>query len=583
MSNERSKRVLHIDLTTKRLSLKVRPDLEEYLGGVGVAAKLLEENMKPNLPYDDPAQPLIFCIGALSTVFPVVTKTVCMFISPLTGELGESYAGGRLAMAMFSAGYDAVVITGKSPQPVYIAINDRDVAFRDATSVWGMDCEEIGQIIRDREPGAGKRSIIRIGPAGEKGVSFACINVDSYRHFGRLGSGAVMGSKNLKAISILGSGSHPIKSFPSYFKTFREIYDKCTDTSLMSKYHDSGTPANIEPMNLLNALPTHNLQSGTFEHAAAISGESFAKNNLTQKLACTGCPVGCIHLGQVRHEFDEGYEYETLTASYDYELIFSLGTFIGIRTTDEVLRIIDKVEYFGLDAMSTGVALGWATEALERGIVTQKETLFPLAFGDCESYLLAVEAIAARKNEFYHTLGQGVRTASAKYGGADFAMHIAGNEMPGYHTGYGALIGAAVGARHSHLCNGGYSIDQSMKEYDGTKLVDQIFAEEVERCMLNSLIICLFARKVYDRPAILKALKSVGYDMNETDLEKIAKRVYCTKLRIKKALGFRQMSVRFPKRFFETPGMHGTMEEGEAYRLMEAYSRKAEELLAMNS
>jgi aldehyde:ferredoxin oxidoreductase len=140
----------------------------------------------------------------------VVTKTVAMFKSPLTGELGESYAGGRMALTMLMAGYDAIVITGSHRRSTYLSVNTHDIAFKDARAFKGVSGNEIGRMIRARETGAGKRSIIRIGPAGENLVSFASVCVDTYRHFGRLGLGAVLGSKNLKAISISGDRSIPI-------------------------------------------------------------------------------------------------------------------------------------------------------------------------------------------------------------------------------------------------------------------------------------------------------------------------------------------------------------------------------------
>jgi aldehyde:ferredoxin oxidoreductase len=158
-------------------------------------------------------------------------------------------------------------------------------------------------------------------------------------------------------------------------------------------------------------------------------------------------------------------------------------------------------------------------------------------------------------------------------------MQIAGNEMAVYHTGYGSLIGAAVGARHSHLCNGGYSVDQGMKEpgVDPDVMAKSLLDEEVERCMLNSLIICLFARKVYDRETVLKALKAVGKDMTDEELSAVAKRNYATKLRIKEALGFDWEGIRLPKRYFETPSARGLLDEATAEEILGSYrSRLAE-------
>lgn len=580
MIYEKYIRVLYIDMQTGKIKIEHRKDLSEYLGGVGVASKLLEENLKPELDALDAQQPIVFAIGAASTIFPVVTKTVAMFRSPLTGELGESYAGGRMAMTMLLAGYDAIVITGKAAKPSYIAINRNNVELKDARAFWGMSSDEVGRVIREREPGGGKRSIIRIGPAGENLVNYASVCVDTYRHFGRLGLGAVFGSKNLKAISIVGDRDLPVKNFKEYFKVYQEIYNRVTDTEIMSKYHDAGTPINIEPLNAAGALPTKNLRQGVFEYGENISGETFASKNLVRKMACTGCPVGCIHIGQFRHEFDKGHEYEAVSVGYDYELIFALGSFIGVKTSDEVLKIIEIVEHHGLDAMSAGVVLGWATEAFMRKLVTEEQTLIPLAFGKTENYIKAIEYISCKKNDFYKALSEGADKASDIYGGKEFAMTLAKNEMAGYHTGYGAVVGAAVGARHSHLCNGGYSVDQSMKEFNKEKLVEALFAEEKERCMLNSLVICLFARKVYDRKTILAVLNSTGYSLTDEDLTAIAERIYKTKLRIKKSLGFDQMSVKLPRRFFETPSMNGVLDEKTAYELLELYNKKTEELMA---
>jgi len=556
--------------------------LQEYLGGVGVASKLLEENMHPDLPPLDPSQPIVFAIGALSTIYPALTKTVAMFISPLTGELGESYAGGRMAMSLFLAGFDAVVISGKAEKPMYMSISSNDVLFRDARTFWNNGKDNIGRIIRDEErKHGGKRSIIRIGQAGENQVSYACVTVDRYRHFGRLGLGAVFGSKYLKAISIVGDRSVPAENFKEYFNVYRQIYEKCTETDLMSKYHDSGTPINIEPLNEAGGLPTLNLKQARFEHADKVSGEMFSQEHLIRKMACTGCPVGCIHIGQFRREFaSHGHEYETISVGYDYELIFALGTFLGIDSPKSILELIEEVESAGLDAMSAGVALGWATEALEKGLITADDTIAPLEFGNPAGYLKAIGLIATGANEFYRHLGKGVKHASEKYGGQDFAMHIAGNEMPGYHTGYGSLIGVAVAARHSHLCNGGYSIDQGWKdEYDDpAAIAEALLKEEVERCLLNSLVMCLFARKVYDRETILSAFAGVGRDLSDDSLTDIARRIFATKLRIKKALGFDLKDVRLPKRFFETPSTRGKLDEDTAYEILMLYREKAAEL-----
>jgi aldehyde:ferredoxin oxidoreductase len=186
MFYEKYIKVLYVDLNNEKIEIAHRHDLYEYLGGVGVASKLLEENIKPDLDPLDPSQPIVFAIGGATSVFPVITKTVAMFISPLTGELGESYAGGRLALTLMMAGYDAVVITGKSKRPSYLSISRNNIEIKDARAFWGISSDEVGGLIREREGGSGKRSIIRIGQAGENLVSYASVCVDTYRHLGVL-------------------------------------------------------------------------------------------------------------------------------------------------------------------------------------------------------------------------------------------------------------------------------------------------------------------------------------------------------------------------------------------------------------
>lgn len=573
-------RILYIDLTSKKIKIEHREDLKKYIGGVGIASKLLEENMAVGKSPLAPEQPIILAIGIISTIYPLMTKTVAMFISPLTGELGESYAGGRLAYTIFNAGFDAIVITGKADSLSYLVIEDDNVEFRDARSFRGMGADSVGQYVRTVGGGSGKRSIIRIGPAGESLSKIACVNVDTYRHFGRLGLGACFGSKNIKAIVVSGDGSMAIPDMKKYFDTYREIYSKVTSTSLMSKYHDLGTAINVKVLNDKGSLPTRNLQATSFEHVDKISGELMAEKNLIRKIACVGCPIGCIHIGQVRRLFGEGYDYESINVSYDYELISAMGSLIGIDNSDDVLELISEVEEIGYDVISAGCCLSWATEMYMRGSITDVDTLVPLKFGDKAAYVKALHYMKIGKTEFYKALSNGIAEATARYGGADCGLQIAKNEMPQYHTGYGSIVGYVFGARHSHLCNGGYSIDQKMKVFDKNELVNKIFEEEVGRNLLNSLIACLFGRGVYDTETIHTVLEGVGIKYTTEELNIASEKIYATKLRIKKKLGFNIKNVKIPKRILETEAMGKKVDPAIVKELIEMLDKKNEELLS---
>lgn len=571
MINRDGIRVLTIDLEKRKTNVHNRTDLLEYLGGVGIAIKLLEEHVFPEQLPLAACQPVVFAIGPMETIFPVVTKVVAVFRSPLTGELGESYAGLRLGLAMRFAGYDAVIIKGKADLPTYLTVSKNGVEFKNAEPLWGLSTEDTGRILRRGETGSGLRSCIRIGRAGEKMISFAGVNVDTYRHFGRLGLGAVFGSKNLKAVVIKGEAGLDITDKKGYRHVYKEIYQRVVKTEVMDKYHGLGTTINVLPLNAMNSLPTRNLRSGSFEKAEDISGEAFAKYSLIRKLACAGCPIGCIHIAQLRRQFGKHYEFYTTPVSYDHELVFALGSFLGIGDRDDLLGLIELTEHYGLDSISTGVLLGWLTEAFEKKLVTEEMTGCCPAFGNAAVYGEIIKKLVTQDSDFYRDLAKGTEYAAQKYGGREFAMCLGGNEMAGYHTGYAFVLGQAVGARHSHLDNAGYAADQALYGWKPELIVRKLIDEEIERNILNCLCVCLFARNVYDRPTIAKALKTIGLEWNEEKLGELGRKIFRMKRDLKGELGYRLENIRFPKRFFETRCLHGKMEEGKLRQLLNHY------------
>lgn len=574
MLNETYVKILDVDLATGRVQVSRREDLFAYLGGSGLATALLREHVRPGDDALAPDQPIILAIGPLSTIYPAVTKAVAMFKSPLNNELGESHAGGRIALAMRYAGYDALVIRGRAPRPVYLYIDSHHVELKRADTLWGMDAEEAGRVLRDLEPGRGHRSIMRIGPAGENLVRYALVNCETYRHFGRLGLGAVFGSKLLKGIYISGDCDFPIPDRKAYNRVYTAIYKRMIETEVMQKYHDLGTPVNILALQELGALPTRNLQSGRFEMAHEISGEAFADHDLLRKVACAGCPIGCIHIGLLRQQFGPEHEYSWAGMSYDHEVLYSLGTLLGIGTRHGILRLINRVAQKGLDAIGTGVTLAWATEAAGRGLIDTRELGKSLAFGDVEGYENAIDAIVAGKSELARTLALGAAAAAERYGGSDFALTLGGNPVAGYHTGYANVLGQLVGARHSHVDNAGYSIDQKPRELSDEEIVDGLIAEEQERDALTSLAICLFARKVYDRPTVLAALNAIGIPWHEEDWVALGQRIYRDKVALKESFGFDYRALKAPARFFETPSMHGKLEPERLRRLLALFNER---------
>jgi aldehyde:ferredoxin oxidoreductase len=571
-------RVMAIDLDSGRGEVITFGDRTAHGGGSGLAAALFATYGDPAEPHDDPNQPLIFAIGPLTGYFPLMSKVVCGFKSPYHNQYSESHAGGRLALAIRFAGYDAIMIRGRAESPSAILLGSRHLQIDPVGYLWGLSVFRCGKLLRRLYPrGSGHRSMLRIGPAGEKGVAFASINVDSFRHFGRMGSGAVMGNKNLKAILVHGDENIALPAGNAYAKLYRQIHQQVTKTEQMNKYHDLGTAANLTPLNELKALPWRNLQQTSDPAVTDISGETFGDQLLLRQTACTGCPVGCIHMGMCRERYAKAHTFQYRQVSYDYEPIFAMGTMLGVTDSSKVLALLDEVEKAGVDVMSCGVALAWATEALATGLVGEDQTLLPLAFGEAEHYMIAIRHLSLAANEFYQRLGQGVGAAVAQYGGEEFAC-LLGQEMAGYATGEVFYTAQSLGFRHSHLDTGGYAYDQKSREQDLEAAIAFLIDDERERCILTSMVSCLFARGIYSTDLLSDALASIGHEGLARDLEPLGGRVQRLRWEMRFKTGFDPRSVKISKRLREVKTETGPIDNDYLDRLREAYGSRLMEL-----
>jgi len=527
----------------------------------------------PNRTWEDPEQPLIFAIGPLTGYFPLMSKVVCAFKSPYHDQYAESHGGGRAALSMRFADLDALVITGKAKRPSCLVVGSRKLEVKDVHYLWGRSVQRTGQMLRRIVGGSGHRSILRIGPAGENQSAMACINVDTYRHFGRLGGGAVMGAKNLKAIVIVGDESFDLPDNKEYAKLFQHIYGQLTETTMMDKYHNLGTPINVAVLNGIKAMPCRNLQRTSDEAISGITGETFADRALLRNIACAGCPVGCIHLGFVREKFSEPNEYLYRQVTYDHEPIFAMGAMLSVMDAFQVLALLEIAEKAGLDVMSAGVALAWATEAFERGLVSEKETMVPLKFGDAGAYAKAVQYLGTGGNDFYRVLGQGALKAAEQYGGADFAC-VLGQEMGGYATGEVFFVSQALGLRHSHLDAGGYSYDQKQKGKDVAHAVEFLVQDEKARVLLTSMVSCLFAREVYKEAVLADCLNAVGYGNLAGNLDSVAGKIQKMRWQMRMKTGFEPKTVSIPKRFTEITTWKGAIDKDYLAALMSEYGKQ---------
>lgn len=578
--------MLDIDLTSgKNERVDVTALFNRYIGGTGVATALLDE-FNPQTDAYDPSAPVIFAIGPFSSIFPVATKTVAMFKSPLTGNMGESHAGGRLAMAMYGAGYHVIRIKGKSEFPCTLEIEGSNTRVNSASSLRGMSALAVERVLRDHYKSDYKRSIVRIGPAGERLSPIAAATVDSSRHFGRLGLGGVLGSKNVKAIVISGGNYWKIDNPGAFNVYYGKLYEAVVKSEQMKKYHDLGTPINVVPLSKINGLPTRNFSQGYFEGAAGISGEAFAEKHLSQQIACAHCQCGCIHMATVRECFDaDDHMYKTFKVSYDHELIFAWGSNLSIGNSEDVLKLLYYVEKQGWDAISMGVILAWAVEAFQHGYLTLAHTGgLALNFGDAQLYLKILEHISHRHNEFYADLEKGSVFCAEKYGGKDFAIAFGKNEAPGYMTGLHSYLGYATGVRHSHLDSAGYSFDQkkinsSKTDTDWTK---DMYKEAVWRMALNSLVICLFARNIYTPAVVCEGLKLLGMEQfDEAALNTATRVTHAMKIRQKMNFGFKFSDLYLPARLEKAVTTCGHVTVDQFAEQVKVYQALAEEDLKL--
>jgi len=488
-------KLLDIDLTQgKTKDLPISDEMiEKYLGGRGLGARLLFDMLPPNTDPLSPDNILIFLTGPLTgTAAPGSSKFVVITKSPLTHGWCDSYSSGRLSVELKKAGYDGMVVRGKSNHPCYLKIDDNGVEIREAGLIWGRDSFETERILKEAEgnPSAGVTSI---GPAGENLCKFACINSDLYRQAGRGGVGAVMGSKNLKAILIRGTGvveSHDRKRIIEFNKEFARRSRKSKMSQARMKY---GTPLTLNFTHTGGILPTKNFQFGTWEKALDRIDAKGVQRMVISKKACISCFTPCslitrVSHGKYRGSTVEGPEYETLSMFGSNQLIDSLPAIIQANI------LCDKL---GLDTISTGNVIGFTMECFERELISPTEIEgLEIRFGDSEASLAAIEMISTRKG-FGDILAEGVRRTAEHIGGDSerFAMHVKGMEFPGYEPrgAFGSGLSYAVsprGACHRRAWPPAKEILGNYPPYTVEGKGEMIKESYDVRCILHSLLVC---------------------------------------------------------------------------------------------
>jgi len=539
---------LRIDVTAGSAERVPIPDavLRQYIGGSGLGARLLLDQHAAVTDPLSPDSPLVFAFSPLvgsplttSAKFAVVSR------SPLTERFNDSLASSGFAIACKRCGCDAIVVVGRAPSLSVLIIDDGEIRLEAADDVRGDMCQVAEEKLRARL-GTDYR-IASIGPAGERAVLYATISHDG-RHAGRGGSGAVLGSKNIKAIAV--RGTHYCE-----WARPRELTELSRDLSKRSfgpataKYRELGTAANLLTFNRLGTLPTRNFQSGTFADAPKISAEQLRVERSRTRASCVACTIGCEHI----------YSTGSSSVRLEYESLFALGSLCGVADSDAVLRASQRCDELGIDTISAGGTIAFAMECVERGVLDEPW----LTFGSGDAVLKAIDLIGRREG-IGRLLAEGSRRAAEAIGQGSlaFAPQVKGLEIPGYEPRalQTMALGFAVGARGAdHNRSGAYEVDFSEKVDRRNATLDSVshaIETEDKAALMDSLILCKFLRGVFtdfhaEAAVMLQAV--TGWDVTADELRETARRIVATKRQVNLLAGWTPEEDTLPERFLDAP------------------------------
>ena len=398
------------------------------IGGKGFGAKILADLLPQEGDPFGPKNPLMVMTGPLTGTSAPSMRGCVVTKSPLTGTFLDSYFGGTFSPEVKYAGYDGLIITGTASEPVYVWIDDHKVEIRSAAHLWGQDSLEANALIK-QDLGDETVKILSIGQAGEQQVLFSLINCEYNRQAGRGGAGAVMGSKNLKAVVVRGSKTIEIHDPQAFRAAVAQANADLEQSEDVQGLKATGTAMAIDFANETGLLPTRNFQDGTYEKASNLGDTGQAKHLWLNSAACMGCPIRCSKMGAVR----TGTYAGTITDIVEYESAALMGSNLDISDIRAVAHLVKLCDRFGMDSMSTGGVIGFAMEAGEKGLLESPEGI-TLEFGNVQAAQYLIESIAFQNNELGRLLGRGVKRAAAALGGdaSHFAQHVKGLESPAW-------------------------------------------------------------------------------------------------------------------------------------------------------
>jgi len=424
-------KILNIDLNKKTTKIEKTNlnDARDFIGAKGLGAKILMDRLPIKTDPLSSKNILMFTTGPITgTSAQTSGRGTVVTKSPQTGLFLDSHFGGFFAAELKKAGFDIIIVNGKSDEPVLLVINNESIQFKDAREIWGKECLETHNWLQNKE---GKVKTAVIGPAGENLVKFSAITFDGHRHAGRGGAGAVMGSKNLKAITVTGDNKIPLHNPEGFAKKSREVLKRIQENDFVPIRRKFGTPYWVKVVNEEGFIPTRNYQEGEFEFAKEIDADAMQKKIVDKGGACFNCVIACWNKSSIKNGPYKGVSL----VGPEYETIALMGSNLGMKTIEDIAFLNSRCNELGMDTISLGGVLGFTIEAYEKGIITKSNlNNNDIGWGKTKELAKLIEDIAYRRGKIPSILAEGVKVAADVLGknSKDFAVHVKGLEIPGY-------------------------------------------------------------------------------------------------------------------------------------------------------
>jgi aldehyde:ferredoxin oxidoreductase len=565
------KQILRVDLSTE--TCKTEPlNMEwanQYLGERGLATKYLWENMDPKADPMGPDNVLIFATGPLTGTmastsgrYAVITK------GPLTGAIACSNSGGKFGAELKFAGYDMLVIHGRAKRPVYLHIVNDQVEVLPADDLWGTTVWHTEETLKAKHQNP-LLKVASIGVAGEKGVRYACIVNDLHRAAGRSGVGAVMGSKNLKAIAVHGTRGVRVKDPKRFIAAVKECKAALEASSGRKELTELGTNAMIDAMQVFGGLPTRNFREVQFEGTGNINPAAMTRPNahghvnLITNKACFGCTIAC---GRIAHIDEQHFtivnrpQYRHASGGLEYETAFAFGPVVGVDDIDALTFAGYLMNEHGMDPISFGVTLAAAMELFEMGVITEKDTDgIPLRFGNAEALTVMAEK-TGKYEGFGQILGLGSKLMCERYGHPELSMSVKGQEFAGYDSR--ALQGMGLGYATSNrgACHLKHDVfAQDMEDQTGKGKAKPVKDSQDKVAMIDSTGLCLFTTAGWGVEHYQKQVDAACEgDWSVERLLESGERTWNLERKFNLAAGFTAKDDTLPPRLLKDPAPSGT-------------------------